>query len=153
VESGQFTLSGAVSGTGGLTVIRAGELRLTSVSSYLGNTVVSNGGTFTLREQGSIVNSPNVSVLGGTLNLDSLAEGGRSDFNSNTRLRSNANVTLNAAIFTLKGNDIVDTNQVIGPINLVGGASRIVSTPGGGPRVATLTASRLNRNRGATVSF
>jgi autotransporter-associated beta strand protein len=154
VVSGQLTLSGVVSGTGGLTVTGAGEARLTAANTFSGSTVVSNGGSLTFRGQfGSALNSPSFTVQGSTLTLDNFGDGGRSDFNNNNRIRDNAVISLNGGNLNFFGNDIDNSNEVVGAINLLGGFSHIRSVNGGGTLVATLTSSRLNRSPGATVWF
>lgn len=64
-----ITLSGALSGTGGLVVNGAGALILNGANTYTGNTVVSNGSTLQFDVTGSCPTSLRV-ANGGLLNLN-----------------------------------------------------------------------------------
>ena len=155
-EAGRLRLDAAISGPGGLSLLRGGagsELWLTAANTYSGATTVSSGGTLTLREGGTVLNSPSITVRGATLNLDNFGDGGSADFNRNNRIANGTSISLSGGTFNFLGNDIDDSIQNMGAINLASGFSRITSRDGGGSRAATLTSSRLNRSPGATVSF
>jgi len=64
-----ITLTGIISGSGGLTVNGAGTLVLNGANTYTGNTVVSNGSTLEFDVTGSCPTSIRV-ANGGTLNLN-----------------------------------------------------------------------------------
>ena len=81
----RLTMAGAISGSGGLSVIGNGPKSLDGVNTYAGPTSITAG---SLRVNGSIANDSTVTVGGGA------QLGGNGAINSNTTLQANATLSL-----------------------------------------------------------
>ena len=81
----RLTMAGAISGSGGLSVIGNGPKSLDGVNTYAGPTSITAG---SLRVNGSITNDSTVTVGGGA------QLGGNGAINSNTTLQANATLSL-----------------------------------------------------------
>ena len=121
-------------------------LFLQAADTYSGTTTV-NGGTLVLNANGTLL-SPSLAVnVGGTLTEDNTA----ANKPAGRLLGSSPALTLNGGTFKLLGGSGGSTENLTGGITLAAGNSTIVVNSAGG--AATITASVLNRNTGATVNY
>ena len=118
-------------------------LTLTNANPYSGSTSISFG-TISFAENGSAVNSP-VSVSSGRLLLDN------SGAVIADRISDSNIVTLNGGAIELQGNITTAVEEVLGPLNLLAGASTITVTQPGST-AAQLTFAGLTRNNHATLN-
>ncbi len=95
VSGGQLTISGNISGSGGLTKVGAYTLMLTGNNTFTGATTV-NGGTLVLNGSGSN------KALGGTSQVI-INSGGTVLFCQNNQINSAANLTLNGGTLNTGG--------------------------------------------------
>jgi autotransporter-associated beta strand protein len=138
----------AVIANGGLTKTGSGELRISSASTYGGTTTIREG-TFTLRDaDGSVLNSPRIDVLGGTLNIAS-----RFGLNNN-RIADDAVINLRGGNLTYTGRDEanVASSETLGAVKLQQGLAnfdlRYGSTGANNPHpgaTTTLNITELSR--------
>ena len=127
------TLSGTISGTGGLTKTGTGVLTLSGASDYSGPTIVGGG---TLRAGAANVFSVNsdFSVIGGTIDLDNFSQ-------SIGALAGNSAVILGSATLATR----VDSSATFG--GAISGPGGGLTKQGGG----TLTLNGVNTYTGATT--
>lgn len=115
-------IHGTSAGDTGIIKAGSGNMTLTGVNSYTGNTTV-NGGTLALRGAGNLNSSAQIAVNNATLDLSGLASaaGANSQFSLN-------NSTLVLAV------SATATNETTGTLNLSGGTNiiNIVSPPTSG---------------------
>ena len=107
-------------GAGLLALTSAGSQGLTGANTYSGATVV-NGGTLTLSQGGSALNSP-FQIAGGTLRLD----------NSNVQVANRISDTLPITIsgqLSLRGNALAPSIETLGPLTLGGTRGTISIAP------------------------
>ena len=121
-------------------------LFLQAADAYSGSTTV-NGGTLVLKAGGTLTSGTIAVNVGGTFTEDNSASNG---FPAGRLLGSPA-LTLNGGTFQLLGGGAGSTENFTGGITLGAGYSTIAVNSAAGP--ATITASALNRNTGATVNF
>ncbi len=119
-----LTLSGLITGTGGLTKVGAGTLKFNIANSYSGNTTVS-GGTLALGASSGISSSPNITVASGAI-LDVSAISGFTLGGSQILYGGGTN---NGSLNTSSGTKIYagtdggyGTNTVVGNLTLASGA-------------------------------
>lgn len=142
-----LTISAIISGAAGagLTKIGAGRLTLVSAAAFTGPTTIQVG-TFSLKNNGSLLHSSAYNVFGGTLLLD------ESGTTLGNRLAGGVPVKLNAGTLALQGKDDAASLQTVGEIVLAGGVSTLNNQPGGGTGSAKLTGARLLPTTGALLN-
>ncbi len=138
-------IDGAVSGSGGLVKVGAGNLELRGASTYSGPTVVSNGLLTVRNAGGSLASSPTLAVLpGAALAVDN------SNGNNNDRLGDTQSLGLRSAEFRFAGNASAATAETVGSIDLAEGLNVMtLDALAGGASV--LTATALNRSAATTL--
>ena len=122
-----LTVTGAISGTGGLNKVGAGTLIVAAPDTHNGATTVA-GGTLTVDGVGQIQNTTAINVkIGSTLTLDNNA----ATYNISGRLGT-APITLNGATFNFIGNNTagVLSAESVGQVTLNSGQSLITSQSG-----------------------
>ena len=110
VSNATFTISGVLSGAGGFNKIGLGNLVLSGINTYAGNTVVSNG---TLAGAGSVA-SPVTVVSGGTLSAGAMVSAGTFTVSNDTTLNSGGALFFDLANTTGIGggtNDLIDVKS------------------------------------------
>lgn len=140
------TLSGIVSGNGGLVSMGAGTVTLTRSNTYTGPTVVS-AGQITLGGAGALNASRDITLGGGTLKLDN------SGTNNGNRIDDGAAVTLSDnGQLSLTGKTDATTTETIGAVTLDSGNSTVTISAGSGT-VTKLAAASFSRTNQATALF
>ena len=142
VDASKLTLSGSVSGPGGITKTGSGVLELTGVNTFSGMTTVSSG---TL--QGNVASLPaGVTLANGTrLILNQTA-----DATFNSSVCGNGGLTLTGgSVLTLRG-----AASYVGDTTISAGTLRLAVAPTAPPSgsVVWLDASTLNLANGASVT-
>ncbi len=167
-------VSGALTGSGGLTKLGTGQLTSQANNTYTGSTTVTVG-TLDLQEAGSLLNTTAITVninSGGTgaiLQLDNTAGLGGSTYGTNYaddgvnafgRLGNSAQITLNGGNLTYLGTSAPGmlSTENLENVRLVSGNSTITSQTGAIIVGFTAPAVQLNiisltRFTGATVNF
>ena len=144
--TGTLTLSGAISGVGGLTKTGTGTHTLSNANTYTGSTIV-NGGTIILSGSGTLANTSDITLGGGTLALVNTAQVNR--------------VNDSAAISVTGGGSITYTNtsganvyaETIGSVALTSGQLNLVETNNQASTGSqTLTLAGLSRTGGTNTS-
>jgi len=108
------TLSNVVSGNGGLLI--CGPVTLASANTYSGNTIISNNGTLFLTNVATINTSPNLNVLGGTVNVSERTDGTLTLSGSQTLAGFG---TLDGSLSAPSGTTVtVGTNGAVGRLNV-----------------------------------
>jgi autotransporter-associated beta strand protein len=136
-----LTISGVLSGSGGLWKSGAGTLNLTAANTYSGATTV-GGGLLALSGSGAISSTSSIMLVGGTLLLDN------SSVNNTSRVPNGVPVTLCGGEMSLTGNTL-GTTQTIGSLSLLQGYSTITVNPVGAP--AEWSTGTFTRGAGATA--
>ena len=161
-DTGTASVFGGVIG-GGTTSTNAinfykdgsGGLTLTNANTYSGSTNII-GGTLTLQDSGTILNSGTVNINGGTLALNNSILS-----NVNTRIASSALVNLNSGSLTVTGANYTSTSVSLGTtgagVTAATGFNTITATAPAATtnNVLALTIGNLTRTAGtgADVSF
>lgn len=146
ISDPDLIVSGAIGGTGGLTKVGAGQMRLTGTNGYSGATTVSASSLSLYGASGTAVPSASVTADWGTgLTLDS--SGG----NNSNRLGNSAPVTLRGSELRILGNSTASTptQEDSGAITLNGQTTITLDAAGGG--VTSLTADNFSRALGGNA--
>src|ERR1019366_7602682 len=143
------TISGAISGTGGLAKLGAGTIVIAAPDAHTGATTIVVG-TLTVNGVGQILNTSGITEkVNASLTLDNTGT------NLTGRLGA-APLTLNNATLTFLGNNTpgVLTTETLASVTLNSGSSFINPTSDTGLNAAaSLTIGTLNRTTGSTVAF
>ena len=135
--TGNVTLTGIVSGSGGLTEAGSGNLLLIGDNTYNGTTTVS-AGTLAINSSGRIANTSNLLVNGGTFNLGAFNETVGTVTMSSGSIGGSGNLT--GTSYALQG----------GTVNAILGGSGAVTVSG---NTTTLgSAGRLGSGKALTIS-
>jgi fibronectin-binding autotransporter adhesin len=148
--TGNSTLSGVVSGTGGLTKSGAGTSTLSGANTYTGATVVDGGTVILSGAAGAIASSSSVSINnGGTFRLVSTGVG--------DRVGNTAGITMNGGTFDFNHPTANNVNytETVGALSINSAASTVNTSSAntGGQESSILTFASLARTAGATVNF
>jgi autotransporter-associated beta strand protein len=140
-----LTLSGAISGNGGLTASGPGMLTLNGPNVYTGTTSVS-GGTLAIGASGSISNTSAILVgAGDTLQVTA---------GSGNQLPPSGNITLAGGNFSFAGNGAVSGGQQAGTLVINSGDSTVTTTRQGGTSYTPyISFAGISRVAGGNVSF
>ena len=149
-----LTISGVVSGSANLTIgnaISTGILYLQGVNSYSGNITII-GGTLDLNSNGTMASAANITVYGaGNLTMDN------SSTANSTRLGNSTNINMAGGNLTLIGSASAATTQNYGQLTLSSGESIITVIANGCSTDLNGTVGNgtlvINRSPGATVLF
>lgn len=141
------TLSGILSGAGGLASAGAGTITLNAASTYTGATAVS-AGQITLSGSAGALNASSAILLnGGTLKLDN------SSSNHANRINDGAAITLSAnGQLSLAGRNDAATTETIGAVILDAGVSTVTILAGTAV-VTKFAAASFSRVNQATALF
>ena len=134
------TISGGISGSGGLTINSGGSsgatLTLTAANGYTGATIVNNSNLTVNGASGSINASSGYTVNGGILTVDATTANA-------DRLKDTAGVTMSSnGGLTLTGNATTNTTETVGTLG-IGTGNSIVTIGSAASRVTTLAAASL----------
>jgi len=134
--SGMVTLSGNISGVGGLVVGTTATFELSGAGTFTGSTAI-NAGTLNLRGTGSLGSTPSITLSGGTLAL----VGG-----AGNRINDAAAMIGNGGAFALNG-----LSESLGTFTLQSGTS--INFGAGAATLAFADSSATSWNPGATLSL
>ena len=154
-QGNAVTMTGVLSGNGGLAKTGAGTLTLTNANSYTGVTSIGQG-TVALAGAGSIANSSKVNVAGtldiaGTAadaNIQSLAGNGSVALGARSLTLTNAGDTFGGVIAGSGGLDTAAGSQVLSGVNTYTGATRV----GSGATLALAGGGSIASSSGVSAS-
>lgn len=161
-SSGNLSLTGVVSGAGGITKIGVMPVVMSADNTFAGPLTLNQGLT-SLTGSGAVrsVSAINLNGAGsGTANLGGTLVVGN---NSNAaaipnRLSDTAPISIRGGSLNLIGQALVTTlgtplvTEAIGPVNLQSGYSLLLLGQGSNTAGTTITSSMLNRSQGATLA-
>jgi autotransporter-associated beta strand protein len=150
MNGGSTSFSGQIMGNINFARTGGNTLTLEMPQTYTGPTLLM-GGTTTLRDDATILNTSAVDINYATLFL---ANNDNIQTSINNRLSDTAPITLRSGNLTYTGRLSTAATETVGTITLAQGANTLSSNTGGGTITsADLTVAGLVRNPGTTLNF